>query len=98
MAGRLTGVMLAVMEPPDDLPAGLCVLQYAASRVEDCLGARCPFWVIEPGEGRCAFAGVEGEIAMWPTLVHHLLELRLALDRAAHPEREQRGRSLFFRL
>lgn len=79
----------------DEPMAPLCALQYAASRIERCPGARCPFWV-EPGgeEGRCAVA-VAGIDLDRPGIVPALLKLRRVLDRRG---RDAEARSLFYLL
>jgi hypothetical protein len=77
---------------------GLCTLQYAVSRVEDCPGSRCPFWLVEDGQAGCVLGGIEAEIAARPSVAHYLLKLRLDLDRARVAQREPAPRSLFYRL
>ena len=55
------------MDPADETKssvAPLCPLQYAASRIEECPGPRCPFWVEPSGKkGGCAvtLAGIDLE-------------------------------------
>ena len=77
---------------------GLCTLQYAVSRVEDCPGSGCPFWLADDAQAGCVLAGVEAEIAARPSVAHYLLKLRLDLDRARVAQREPAPRSLFYRL
>jgi hypothetical protein len=75
--------------------APLCPLQYAASRIEECPGPRCPFWVGPSGKkGGCAvtLAGIDLERS--PETVAALLKLRRVLDHGGVDE----GRSLFYLL
>ena len=79
------------------MPEGLCTLQYAAGRLEDCPGARCPFWE-ERGEPGCVVAPIERVLIEQPHLSQHLLGLRLEFDRACVSAAEPPPRSLFYRL
>lgn len=79
-----------------ELAAPLCALQYAASRIERCPGARCPFWVEAPNDVRgCAVALAELDLDRSPELVEALLKLRRVLD--GH-DLEAESRSLFYLL
>lgn len=76
--------------------APLCRLQYAASRVERCPGARCPFWVEPPEEKTgCALERAGLNLEGSPELVAALLKLRRVLDRRG---RSEDGCSLFYLL
>lgn len=62
----------------------LCLLQYAAGRIESCPAGRCPFW--ESGgavlAGGCAVErlGLGLEIETNPQLAHWLLRVRTRLE------------------
>ncbi len=78
----------------------LCVLQYAAGRIEACACAACPFWeeggvVLEPG---CALERLGLDLEHNPELVDWLLELRRELFEAKTPGREEKKHHLFQRL
>jgi hypothetical protein len=94
------------MAPPEwPVPGDLCPLQYAASRVETCPGARCPFW--EPhflGVPGCAVARLGIALDEQPKLVAFLLRVRLELaqlrgaEEAPRSPAAERVHSLFYLL
>lgn len=69
MADARCGKEAPAMEPI------VCELSHAAGRVEDCPGARCPFWA----DARCAIAGLRSDFERNPALVEVLLDLRADL-------------------
>lgn len=66
------------------IDAKLCLLQYAAGRVESCPAGRCPFW--ESGgavrAGGCAVenVGLGLQLETNPRLAHWLLRVRTRLE------------------
>ena len=77
------------------LEGGVCALQDALGRIERCPGAQCPLWLVEPGRAGCVLEGVSDHIERSSELASHLLDLRIALERAAAPSCDARVRSLF---
>jgi hypothetical protein len=70
-----------------------CTLRLALGETEECPTASCPFWV----EGDCVLGPVEIELRNSSALACHLVELKVALARAASADEERRARSLFSR-
>jgi hypothetical protein len=100
MVGRVLGGMLVSMELSKEarpMTETLCILQYAVDRVEDCPGARCPFWD-ETDEAGCIVAPIERVLVEQPRLAQRLLELRMRLDFVRVSAAEPPARSLFYRL
>jgi len=78
----------------------LCVLQYAAGRVEACARGHCPFWEeggVVVGEG-CALQRLGLDLERNPELVSWLLKVRRRLDEAKTPAQRKGALELFQRL
>jgi hypothetical protein len=64
----------------------LCTLRRALGAREECPGPACPFW----DDDGCTLGPIDIELLTSPALACHLLDLRVALERAEASDEQAR--------